>query len=362
VRISREHQLAVAEKGEALKLEGIRAELAVVRTARCAAAWENRAMVEDCDIAEAWELCLGYREHEHPDSRSPSSPPPPIRSEKPSQARVARTSPAPVDSQRDSEKLLAPRTVQHEELLAWWNAPSQFSVDATHRSIFAGFSENPRGPIAWLESVAFSFRSGWVPRKAAFRLRYRLPSAGRNLWCFLDASRSTGMSRFLDSARDAMIGLAKSARSARFHLLILEGGQIRWRTRNATASRFEAALRELKEASGKSLIVEGMKTIQRAMLRKGRSSGDRVVLASDGLASPAPAEKPPQTRQRLRHALDRIVRVQKAIAWLHPPARRGLARWLPALCSGLNVRRMEISPEAGVRCISTSVHPSRTME
>ena len=36
--------MAVAAKGEMLKLEGIRAELAVVRTARCAAAWDNRAI------------------------------------------------------------------------------------------------------------------------------------------------------------------------------------------------------------------------------------------------------------------------------------------------------------------------------
>ncbi len=349
VRISQEHQMAVAEKGETLKLEGIRAELAVVRTARCAAAWDNRATVEDRDIEGAWELCLGYREHEQPDSRPHSSPPPPMRSGKPSNAGVARTSPAPVDSHRDSEKLLAPRTMHNEKLREWWRKPSQFSVDARHRSVFAGFSENPRGPIAWLESVAFSFRSGWVPGEGAFRLRYHLPSARRNLWCFLDASRSTGMSRFLDSARDAMVGLAQSARSARFQLLILEGGRIRWRARNSTAARFKAALLELKEASGKSLIVEGMKSIQRAMLRKGGSSGDRVLIASDGLASPAPAEKPPQTRQRLRHALDRIVRVQKSIAWIHPPARRGLARWLPALCSGLNVKRMEINPEPGFR-------------
>ena len=148
-----------------------------------------------------------------------------------------------------------------------------------------------------------------------------------------------------DSARDAMMGLAKSARSARFHLLILEGEAIRWRARNSTASRFEATLLELKEAGGKSLIVEGMKAVQRSMLRRGRSPGDRVVLASDGLASPAPAEKPPQTRQRLRHALDRIVRVQKSIAWLHPPARRRLARWLPALCRGFNVRRVELDQQ-----------------
>ena len=62
VHISHEHRMAVAAKGEMLNLEGVRAELAVVRTARCAAAWDNRATVEDRDLEEAWDLCLGYRE------------------------------------------------------------------------------------------------------------------------------------------------------------------------------------------------------------------------------------------------------------------------------------------------------------
>jgi len=62
------------------------------------------------------------------------------------------------------------------------------------------------------------------------------------------------MSQFLNSARDAITALARSASSARFRLVILEGGKIRWRAWNSTARRFEAALLDLKEASGKSLI------------------------------------------------------------------------------------------------------------
>jgi Mg-chelatase subunit ChlD len=204
------------------------------------------------------------------------------------------------------------------------------------------FSGKPRGPIAWLESVVFSSRMGWVPGRTAMHLRYSLPSGKKNLWCFLDASRSTGMSQFLNAARDAITGLARSAGSARFHLVILEGGRIRWSTWNSTARRFEAALLDLKEASGKSLIVEALKTLQRAMLRKRSKPGDRLVIASDGLASPAPAEKPAQTLHRLRHTLGRIVRTQNSIAWIHPPPKRGLAKWLPALCGHLQVKRLEL--------------------
>jgi uncharacterized protein (DUF58 family) len=187
-----------------------------------------------------------------------------------------------------------------------------------------------------------SARIGWVPDRTALQLRYSLPSGKKNLWCFLDASRSTGMSRFLNSARDALTALARSANSARFHLIVLEGGKIRWTAWNSTARRFEAALRDLKEASGKSLIIEALKTLQRAMLRKGSKPGDRVVIASDGLASPAPAEKSAQTLSRLRHALGRIVRTRHSIAWIHPPPKRGLAKWLPALCTHPNVQRVEL--------------------
>jgi len=342
VHISHGHRMAVAAKGEMLNLEGVRAELAVVRTARCAAAWDNRAAVEDRDLEEAWDLCLGYREPDRPNSQTPSSTPLATQSGKPSGAAVAPTSSAPLDSRPNPGKLSPPQAVSHKDLLEWWQRPSRRHLAARDRSVSGGFSEKPRGPIAWLESVVFSSRMGWVPGRTAIHLRHGLPFAKKNLWCFLDASRSTGMSQFLNSARDAITGLARSASSARFHLLILEGGKIRWSTRNSTARRFEAALLDLKEASGKSLIIEALKTLQRAMLRKGNKPGDRLVIASDGLASPAPAEKPTQTLHRLRHALSRIVRAQNSIAWIHPSPKRGLARWLPALCSHLKVKRLEL--------------------
>ena len=339
VQISHEDRMSVAAKGKTLKLEGVRAELAVVRTARCAAAWDNRASVEDRDLEEAWDLCLGHREPDRPNSRMPSSTPPAMQSGKLSGAPITPTSPAPLDSRPHPGKLSPPQATSRKDLQEWWQRPSRRHLALPVRSACGGFSEQSRGPIAWLESVVFSFRMGWVPGRAAMHLRHSLPSARKKLWCFLDASRSTGMSQFLSSARDVMAGLARSASSARFHLLILEGGKIRWSARNSTARRFEAALLDLKEASGKSFIIEALTTLQRAMLRNGSKPGDRLVIASDGLASPAPAEKPAQTLRRLRYALGRA---QNPIAWIHPHPKRGLARWLPALCSNLKVHRLEV--------------------
>ena len=339
VQISEEDRMSVAAKGKTLKLEGVRAELAVVRTARCAAAWDNRAWVEGRDLEEAWDLCLGHRERDRPNSRMPSSTPPAMQSGKLSGAPITPTSPAPLDSRPHPGKLSPPQATSRKDLQEWWQRPSRRHLALPVRSACGGFSEQSRGPIAWLESVVFSFRMGWVPGRAAMHLRHSLPSARKKLWCFLDASRSTGMSQFLSSARDVMAGLARSASSARFHLLILEGGKIRWSARNSTARRFEAALLDLKEASGKSFIIEALTTLQRAMLRNGSKPGDRLVIASDGLASPAPTEKPAQTLRRLRYALGRA---QNPIAWIHPHPKRGLARWLPALCSNLKVHRLEV--------------------
>jgi magnesium chelatase subunit I len=344
VRISHGHRMAVAARGEMLRLEGIRAELAVVRTARCAAAWDQRSEVEQHDIEEAWELCLGHRQPEPPDSHTPASLPFDARSDKYAASRL--TSPAPLESRPDLMRLRAPKTTFNKKLREWLHQPRYRHRAAFDRSGSGGFTTEPRSAIAWLETLVFSARTKWLHGTKTFHLRHRLPSAKKNLWCFLDASRSTGASRFLDTARDIIAGLARSAKSARFHLLVLKRGEIRWLARSSTFRRFEAALFRLNEAGGKSLIVESLKILHRAKLKKGNPSRDQLVIVSDGLASPTQGEKPSQTLRRLRHALHQHARTQSPIAWIHPPARRGLARWLPAVCGDLKVQRLESGGDA----------------
>src|ERR1700751_2407350 len=74
VAVSEEHRLEIANRAGELQVEGVRAELAVLRTARCAAAWENRSKIEPRDLDEAWGMCLGHR---HPENRPPTKAPPP---------------------------------------------------------------------------------------------------------------------------------------------------------------------------------------------------------------------------------------------------------------------------------------------
>ena len=51
-------RIQIAEKAKELKLEGLRTELAVLRTARCAAAWQESHTLTADHVQEAWELCL----------------------------------------------------------------------------------------------------------------------------------------------------------------------------------------------------------------------------------------------------------------------------------------------------------------
>lgn len=345
VRISHEHRMAVAARGEMLRLEGIRSELAVVRTARCVAAWHQRSEVERSHIEEAWELCLGHRHPEQPHSQTPASPPFAAQSGKSAESQL--TSPAPHESHPDPIRLRAPKTTFNKKLREWLHKPCNRHLAAFDRTASGGFTTEPRSAIAWLETLVFSARTTWMNGTKTIRLRHRLPSSKINFWCFLDASRSTGAGRFLDAARDAIAGLAHCAKFARFHLLVLKKGEIRWLAHSSTFRRFEAALFRLNEASGKSRIVESLKILHRAQLKKGNPSRDRLILVSDGLASPTQSEKPSQTLRRLRHALYQLACTQSPIAWIHPPARRGLARWLPAICGDLKVQRVEISAWIG---------------
>ena len=61
VEISENLRNQVAEKASLLNLEGVRAELGVIRTVRCATAWRGEKIVSEADLEEAWMLCLGHR-------------------------------------------------------------------------------------------------------------------------------------------------------------------------------------------------------------------------------------------------------------------------------------------------------------
>ena len=340
VSISDERRVAVAVMGSEFKLEGLRAELAVVRTARCAAAWAKRSTVEECDLEVAWRLCLGHRRIRRAQHSKPE-PPSAGGGFRSFESRSIATSQAPLESRADGRELFELIPSTNHSLSRWLAQKSKIQSAAPSWS--GRISENrATGPIAWMGTLAASVRKGWLKDRKSIRLCRRAPSTRQHIWCFLDASRSTGMNQFLSRARNLLAGTACLARSARFHLLLLTRGEVQWSSRDATSRGFVNALSRLKEARGKSYIIEALTALHRRTIAKGDSANNRVLILSDGLASPGPGEHSSDALLRLRSVVRRLASNGALVAWIAPGPKRGLKHWLARLLSGLDVSHFEI--------------------
>ena len=339
VVITEEQRLEIANQARRLELEGLRAELAVLRTVRCAAAWDNRLALEQRDLDEAWRMCLGHR---WPETHSPTSaPPPPPSVRKFSPAATLRTSGAPNNSLPDPKELTKPKMSPNQLLRDWVNGGfDRFQSNELKPHSGAADAATP-GTINWVATLVSSVKGGW-PARRKIRLNYYTTRRRPKLWCFLDASRSTGMSQFLSAARDSLIDLTVSFRSLRWDLLLLWDSEIKWTTKNGSFRSFKKALTQLNDARGKSLIFESINYLHRAILRQGSIAQDRVIIVSDGLASPQPGQDHRHTAPRLRQYLWRITSIGVSTAWLYPSQRRGLSRWLHKIFKGLPVTGFEL--------------------
>jgi magnesium chelatase subunit I len=340
VNISEERRMAVAAMGSEFKLEGLRAELAVVRTARCAAAWAKRSTVEECDLEIAWRLCLGHRRLAEPQN-SKSEPPPAGDRFRSFKNRSSATSLAPLESRTDGRVLSELVPSRNDSFSSW--LVEKPNIQGSLPSWSDRISENTAtGPISWMGTLAASVRVGWLENRKSIRLCRRTRSTREHIWCFLDASRSTGMNQFLSRARNLLAGTASLAGSARFHLLLLTRGEVQWSCRDATSRGFVNALGRLKEARGKSYIVEALAALQRRTIAKRGSANNRVLILSDGLASPRSGEHSSDTMLRLRGVARRLASNGALVAWIAPGPKRGLKHWLARLLSGLDVSHFEI--------------------
>jgi Mg-chelatase subunit ChlI/Mg-chelatase subunit ChlD len=337
VTVSEEQRLEIANRARELQVEGLRAELAVLRTARCAAAWENRSKIEPRDLDEAWRMCLGHRRLENRRLPPASSPPPPGQRFNPPVAQ--RTSQAPINSLPDPKRLPEATPSRHQQLRDW--AKNQFlGVQDRGARVASGTSDAvSRGTINWvatlLNSVPFN-KIGWI------HLRYFFIRRRPRVWCFLDASRSTGMSRCLSAARDSLIDLAAHFRSRRWNLLLLRDNQIKWVLKQSSFHCFRNVLTQLDNAGGKSYLFQSLHSLHRTMLNHGPAVQDRVVIVSDGLATLQAGQKHRDTPSRLRHYLRRITQLNVGAAWLYPSSERALARWLEKVLRGSPVTSIKL--------------------
>jgi magnesium chelatase subunit I len=344
VTITDAQRRSVAQRAGQMRLEGLRAELAVLRTARCAAAFHGRRELSSCDLEEAWELCLGHREF--PDDPETLPPPrAPLHSEKSSPRQVgAATSTLPAEARREPIPL-PPLAPDGKAGLQNWFAGAVGFSRRMRRTRFPGLIEGTsRAPIDWIASlVATRIRASSQEKQCRWVLRTRTAGRRTGVWIFLDASRSTGVGHFLQRACGRLVPVIKSKAGlgVRFHVLVLQHGTIRWLVRNGSAARTQSRLHTLGQTAGKSFLPEALNALRRMQHRRRDAEYDPLLICSDGFLSPRPGENPHRAVQRFRNVLAALTGTRKT-AWLYPVPKRSAASWLPRLTAGCDVQPYEI--------------------
>jgi magnesium chelatase subunit I len=341
VVVGDEQRSAIAEKARAIRLEGMRAELAVLRTARAAAALDGRKTITNADLDEAWELCLGHREG----IKQPMQPPPRDRgngNHGDEHSAHPSTPPFPRDAHAEPLRVEPVRQQSDARLVNWWKQPPK---QVSQERIFASHvltSATSRKHISWMASLVASVSRGWRPDPShgRWQLRFRSLAPKAHGWLFLDASRSAGAKKFLAHARNAVSTLAGELRATRWNILVLQNGCIKWKLRRATGTHVASTLARITEVSGKSDLSGALKILRREMLRRGASPKDRVLLCSDGLVTRSDGESVQQTISSFRDALRRLSRLPAPILWLHPPPARGMASWLARIAARIPITRI----------------------
>ncbi|MBS1254920.1 MAG: Magnesium-chelatase 38 kDa subunit [Deltaproteobacteria bacterium] len=354
VEITENLRTVVAEKAVSLKLEGVRAELGILRTARCAAAWRGDTDISEDDLEEAWILCLGHRqEHQKPADQNSKPevklPEPPAHRTDAKRVKVPRTSLTPVEAHAEKIHLESVQNSSQDELASWWDRPVKKQppdgfASGTSRPVPGHV---PGAHLCWISSLKASVLRGWSPGES-WQTRYRKPARRNNFWLFLDASRSTGLignglsTRFLASARNAVRTLGARTFSSRFHVLVLQNGEARWWIKRGTAQAVRKTLEKLNEASGKSHLTLALNQLRNAIQKQGVLAGDRVVLCSDGMLSPETGITVAESKKRFRKALLNLSQRIQTTIWLHPRLRRGMRHFLPKLVEGTSVRLLAL--------------------
>ena len=260
----------IAQTARDLKLEGVRAELAALRTSRCLAAWAGRQCVETEDVEAAWILCLGHRQRENRIDPPPAPPVissnragrnTPVKEKPPTAAQrsvsslpaALKTSLSPNASRSDNLKLEAARSKAYERLGAWWQRDMESKDTKKHSSNSSGYEsrfQHLNSSICWTHSFLASVRQGWTP--GSEQLANAIPFF-RTKSQRLDIPRRQpldGNSPLLSEARNALLSLNPLARTCRFHILLLKDGRPSWLLRRGTTRQVEEALLSLNEAGG----------------------------------------------------------------------------------------------------------------
>ena len=346
IRILEEQRVSVSERAASMGLEGIRAELGVLRTARCAAAWRGDDSVNEGDLEEAWKLCLAHR---HPQEDTPVPPRNTERSSAPKTENRENQSPSPVtasvprDARRDSIHLEVSHRAFHPDLHEWWNQSAVFKKGINWFPLSRRVSprSSSSGSIDWTATLAASRKKGWVPG-SPLSLRYQNPERRPLLWLFLDASRSAGALKFLGTALMALQNLGLRQASRRFQVLLLKDDRLEWKLKRGTAGAALKTMDELRSASGKSRLHLALEKMDQAVRKAGVLPEDRLLICSDGLFTPDSAGSLESEKRRFQGLLKKMVQRFHSSAWLHPVPKRGMRRWIPDLADSSKIQLIEI--------------------
>lgn len=356
IQIPESIRLQVAERAHHLGVEGMRAEMAVLRTLRAATAWDDVAEPEPRHLEEAWLLCMGHRTATAP-TAPPANPPPtapsvPTSTPTPQEPTPPRPHSAaqpstkstaapllPADSHPDplslsrasSSETVPPEKLPQTERQFQKNAPS------THPRTPGQENGSGRKRTLWQASVVRSLLNGWKPGRPGWQWIQKCQQGSRRLWIFLDASRSTGSSRSLEAFRDRLLRILPKA--TRIRLLLLHGGKLRWLARDATSRRVAEKLNSLQNAAGVSPLDKAIRLLCRDMQRVEDHIQNTVTLCSDGLPQAIKGRTPLQTAQDLGTVLRRLSRrlPPGATRWIALPASRAQAGWLPKMLRNTGV-------------------------
>jgi Mg-chelatase subunit ChlI len=355
VSVPEELRFQLAERAQKAGLEGMRAELAVLRTARAAAAFRGGAAASGEDLEEAWDLCLGHR----PTSASapPAGPPPGPQNAssvpKPSSSATANQAPAPSAPATPHSQALTPKTAQNVPIpLQPMQKPRILSLPQplfASRRQTAALKATARfetcrllsGPVSWQASLVASLKQGWRPGMPGWTWVRTALSPMRRMWVLLDASRSTGAAAFLGQAREALAGMVRNVKRA--SLLIIHNNRLEWALRNATAGRIQERLASLPNASGASPIAAAIRKLSRAVGGSRPTNRDTVCLCSDGLPTLRKGETAAQAGAEMRSALRHLRRNSPLKPlWLCPAMSRGASAWLAKMNRGAGCELVQL--------------------
>ena len=324
-------RIQIAEKAKELKLEGLRTELAVLRTARCAAAWQGSQKLTEDHVQEAWELCLGQ-----PISKN-DPPSPRTEQQSPNQQIPPRpkwqTSRQPQGPRPDPISLRTELQTKKNDT-AWLASQSMLGQPPPFRN-----SPQQGRTLDWLATLRKSWRG--LNHSPVWQLQYVHTHRRRFWWLLVDASRSTGSTDFLALVRNQLIQLTQQYRADRFHLMVLQSGESLCLGRKMSAIETEKRLWELQEAAGGSALFKLLRQSQVALRRSRVGPKDRLIFASDGLFE-VTGSSVTKEQSKLRQYWQQLLSTGIASQWWHPASVAGLENWVEELSKGLRLTTMRL--------------------